>query len=256
MTATLHDRGGGIAELSLGTDAAPHLGRAEIDDVAAIVARITDDASVRAVIVTGGERRFCLGAARETLIGEDAAVEVGALTRELPRSLLSIPVPTIAAMAGHAVGGGFALGLWCDHVLLGAESLYTANFVTLGFTPGMGATVVLEEWFGSSVARDLLMTGRRVTGRELAETAPQAARLVHRRAEVRTRALDLAATIAEAPRDVSVLVKRALVAPRRARFEAAHAVERALHDALLRDPTTRARIHAAYGLGADEENAP
>ena len=46
------------------------------------------------------------------------------------------PLPVIAAMQGHAIGAGWALGMFCDIALFGAESVYHSNYLELGFTPG------------------------------------------------------------------------------------------------------------------------
>jgi polyketide biosynthesis enoyl-CoA hydratase PksI len=216
-----------------------HVGAGDVTALAAAIDALPGD--TRAVIVEGGERHFCMGAARETLIAPDAAERLAHLTHELPRLILSIPVPSVAAMAGHAVGGGLAIGLWCDVVILAEESLYGANFVTLGFTPGMGSSVVLEEVLGAAQAREMMFTGRLVKGREL--RGPHVAP----RAEVAARARELATEIAAAPREVLVLMKAQLAARRRARLEAARVEERRMHDALFADPVTRQRVADSYG---------
>lgn len=244
LAAVIERLAHGVAVLRLCTDERPHVGADEVAALAAAVASLGDE--VRAVVVEGGARQFCLGATRETLTAPDAARRLEQLTHELPRLLLSIPVPTVAAMAGHAVGGGFALGLWCDVVLLAEESLYGANFATLGFTPGMGSTVVVEETVGAVLARELLLTGRLVKGRELRGAT------VLPRADVVPRARQLAEEIAAAPRDVLVLTKAALVAPRRARLEAALVTEKAMHDRLFADETIRRRVAEAYGTALGE----
>lgn len=246
MTVTIHRREAGLAHLQLCSDDAPYLGTDAISGLADAVAALNADITIRVVIVTGGARRFCLGATRETLIASDAAARIAALTETLPRHLLAIDVPTIAAMAGHAVGGGFALGLWCDLIFLGAESLYGANFVSLGFTPGMGATVVVEELLGTALARELLMSGRMMQGSDLAVAAPAIARLVHPRDQLVAIAEQLAIEIAAGPRDVLVQLKRSTTRRRRAALDAALEDETAMHAALFADPATVARIAEAY----------
>ena len=58
-------------------------------------------------------------------------------------SLLDIQVPIIAAMNGHAVGGGLGLALVCDMRIANKSSKYGANFVRLGLHPGMASTCEL-----------------------------------------------------------------------------------------------------------------
>ena len=247
MTVSL-EREDGIAWLRLGSDEAPHVGDAEVEQLARAVETIAGDDSVRAVVVGGGARHFCMGAARATLTAPDAGARLSRLTHALPRLLLAIPVPAVAAMAGHAVGGGFALGLWCDVAILADESLYGANFVTLGFTPGMGSTVVVEEALGAHLARELLFTGRLVKGRELRGSIT-----VCPRAEVEARAGALAQEMAAAPRAALVLLKQTLARRRLAQFEVALAEEDALHASLFADPATRERVAGAYAAVPGED---
>jgi enoyl-CoA hydratase/carnithine racemase len=242
------DRLDGIAWLRLGSDQAPHVGDAEVAELGRAVEAIAADESVRAVVVGGGARHFCMGGSRATLTAPDAGARLMRLTHALPRLILAIPVPSVAAMAGHAVGGGFALGLWCDVAILADESLYGANFVSLGFTPGMGSSVVVEEALGAHLARELLFSGRLVKGREL-----RGAVTVCPRAEVEARARALAEEMAAAPRTALVPLKQMLAKRRLARFEAALAEEDALHAALFADPATRERVAAAYAAVPGEE---
>ena len=59
--------------------------------------------------------------------------------------LLDCKIPTIAAMQGHALGGGLAFGCYADLIILAEECFYSANFMNHGFTPGMGATYVYQK---------------------------------------------------------------------------------------------------------------
>src|SRR5207244_2774058 len=150
-----------------------------------VVARIAENDEVRAVVVEGGARQFCAGANRDLLLRPDADAAINSLVGEAARLVLDIPVPTVAAMVGHAVGGGLMLGLGCDVAVFAEEALYTANFISLGFTPGMGSTTLLPELFGPPLARELLLTGRTMTGAELKTLAPSLAHAVVPRSGVR-----------------------------------------------------------------------
>src|SRR5262249_32901695 len=148
------------------------------------------------------------------------------------------------------VGGGFVLGLWCDVAVLAEESLYGANFMSLGFTPGMGATVVLEEALGAPLARELMFSGRMIKGRGLLGSTLGHA--VVPRAFVRDRALAIAREIAEVPRGASELLKATLARRRRERLERAVAEERVMHEVLFSRAETRALIAERHGAGHDE----
>jgi polyketide biosynthesis enoyl-CoA hydratase PksI len=81
--------------------------------------------------------------------------------------LISAEFPVIAAMEGHAMGGGLVIGLCSDIVILSRESRYGAVFMTMGFTPGMGCTTLLPELVGPYIASEMMYTGKRFKGSEL-----------------------------------------------------------------------------------------
>ncbi len=242
----------GIARLAIASDEAPYLDAAVIPALEAAVQAIDADRGIRAVVVEGGDRHFSAGASREALVGADARAGIARFCAEAPRLLLSIPVPTVAAMVGHAIGGGLLLGLYCDVAVLAEESLYGANFLALGFTPGMGSTALLEGEVGAPLAREMLFTGRLFKGRELKAAGGPLAHAVHPRAAVRERALAVAREMAAAPREASVLLKRALAARRLERFEAALGLETAMHATLFARGETRARIAQEYARPGED----
>ena len=83
-------------------------------------------------------------------------------------SLLDVEIPVIAAMQGHAIGGGFGLALVCDLRVANRDAKYGSNFVRLGLSPGMATTYLLPRLVGLPRALELLLTGRIVTGAEAA----------------------------------------------------------------------------------------
>ncbi len=188
---------------------------------------------VRAVVLRGHGDSFSRGASAEVL--EDlhtGRIRPNELT--LPRALLNAEVPVIAAMEGHAIGGGFVLGLSADIVLVARESRYGATFMDLGFTPGMGATVLLERAMSVVQAHEMLLGAEPKRGSELSTHGFNA---VLPRAEVWPHALELARRLADKPREALVLLKDALARPWRERFEAAHAHEARMHTACFEKGT-------------------
>ena len=81
-------------------------------------------------------------------------------------SIRDVEVPTIAAVNGAAVGAGFAVALSCDIRYAAADARLGVPFTSLGLHPGMATTWSLPNIAGHAVARDLLLTGRIVTGAE------------------------------------------------------------------------------------------
>jgi polyketide biosynthesis enoyl-CoA hydratase PksI len=208
------------------------------------------DQEVKVIVLAGLPEVFSSGASREVLTGLAKGtvdpVEIG-----LAATLLQVPLPTIAAMEGHAVGGGLALGLCADIVLLARESRYGATFMNMGFTPGMGATALLEHVFSRAVAHELLFTGELRLGRDLERCG--GVNYVLPRAEVRGRALAVARRVAEKPRRSLELLKMTLAAPRRRAFDEARVLERLMHSVTFAQPETLALIDAEHAGGRDAD---
>ena len=137
------------------------------------------DESVRAVIFTGaGDRAFCAGADLDELRQRDHISEVGSLSarrRELASILERMPKPTIAAINGHALGGGLELALACTFRIASERAKLGLPEVTLGILPGNGGTQRLARLVGMGQALEMVLTGTPVE-------APDALRmgLVHR----------------------------------------------------------------------------
>jgi enoyl-CoA hydratase/carnithine racemase len=181
------------------------------------VADAAADRALRAVVLTGRGASFCAGADFRTAspVPGDAS-ESPALpdyerlyaTYEPFLEVFDLPMPVVAAMNGHAVGGGFGLALVCDLRVANREARYGANFARLGFHSGMAISHLLPRIVGVPLAADLLFTGRLVTGAEAAAIG-----LVHQALApeevldaARTKARAIAACAPEAVR----LLKRSL----------------------------------------------
>jgi len=143
-----------------------------LEGLAASVSLARGDRDVRCVIVTGRGKSFCAGADFKSREARDADAPFTAAPDRLYAtyshflSLLDIEVPTIAAMQGHAIGGGLGLGVVCDLRVANREARYGANFVRLGLHPGMATTYLLPRLLGVPRALEMLLTGRIVSGAE------------------------------------------------------------------------------------------
>lgn len=129
------------------------------------------DESLAAVVVTGAPPAFSAGGDLSWIVKDpDATVsELRARMLAFYRSWLSIrdlEVPTIAAINGPAIGAGLAVALACDIRYAAADATLGVPFTSLGLHPGMATTWSLPNVAGHAVARDLLLTGRLVTGQE------------------------------------------------------------------------------------------
>ena len=140
------------------------------------VAQARADADVRCVIVTGRGSCFCAGANLKSGVFAAAADDRYVAPQERSYqayapflSMLDIEVPTIAAMQGHAIGGGLGLAVVCDLRVANRDAKYGANFVRLGLSPGMATTYLLPRLMGVPRGVEFLLTGRIVTGAEAAD---------------------------------------------------------------------------------------
>jgi enoyl-CoA hydratase/carnithine racemase len=160
---------------------------------------------VRVVIVAGNERFFSVGADFRTIPTlmerfhgkvPDSEVESRAIEAlyESFFTLETLPQPTIAAIAGSAVGGGLGIALLCDLRIASLDAKLGANFSRLGIHPGMGISYRLVQLLGEERAAEWLYTGRIFTGEE-AEKAGLILKAVPRE-EVEREALHLAEEIA------------------------------------------------------------
>lgn len=169
------------------------------------------DAAIRAVVVSSSSARaFCAGADLKERNGftEEELLAQRPLIREMFAAILAIEAPTVAAVAGHALGGGLEIALCCDLVVADKTAVLGLPEVTVGLVPGGGGTQLLSRRVGSGVAADLLLTGRRLDSEESLRLG-----LIDRRVpvgEARTRALELARRIALNSPVATRAAKRAL----------------------------------------------
>jgi len=200
---------------------------------------IARDPAAKVVVLHGYDNYFCCGGTKEELV----AIHEGTMRfsdepfYDLP---LRCELPVIAAMQGHALGGGLVLGCYADMMVLAEESMYGAVFMKYGFTPGMGGTYIVPERFGSLLGNELLFTARNYFGRDLlARGIP--ARVV-RKAEVIAVALALAEDLADKPRLALVELKRHLAERIRRDMPPIIRAELAMHEVTFGQSEVRDRI--------------
>ncbi len=145
------------------------LSRAMIAGLLENLARVRDDRALRCVVVTGkGDKAFCAGADLKERAGMSAE-EVHAFHRSLRdafRAIEAAPQAFVAAMNGAALGGGLELALACDLRVAVEGAEMGLPEVGLGIIPGAGGTVRLPRAIGVARAKELILTGRRVSASE------------------------------------------------------------------------------------------
>jgi enoyl-CoA hydratase len=174
--------------------------RREISDA---LAAWRDDPAVGAVILTGEGSAFCAGFDLDEFQQADLARQIRHSSARYHRVLWNFPKPTIAAVNGVALGGGFDLAVLCDMRIASAEASFGHPEIKFGapplFTP-------LRWIVGDGRARDLCLTGRRIDAPE-AERIGLVSRVVAPD-ELRGEVLAVAAQVAEAPQVALETTKR------------------------------------------------
>lgn len=138
-------------------------------DAALATLEAADAGDVRAVIVTGaGDRAFSAGSHVGDFENQRGAV--GRARHELESGVASrlaaLPMPTIAAIEGNALGGGLELALCCDLRVASERAMLGLPEVRLAVTPGAGGTQRLPRVIGAARARELILTGRLIDATE------------------------------------------------------------------------------------------
>jgi len=151
-----------------------------------------------AVVVWGGPRLFAAGADVAEFTEPDGARRIAEAFAGATGALADLRCPTVAAVAGYALGGGLELALACDLRVVSDDARLGQPEILLGIIPGGGATQRLGRLVGTARAKDLIWTGRQV-GAEEALRIGLADRVVARGA-VLDEALALAAALAAGPR--------------------------------------------------------
>jgi 2-(1,2-epoxy-1,2-dihydrophenyl)acetyl-CoA isomerase len=146
-------------------------------EVAALLPQIGRDDVVRAIAVTAQGEHFCAGMNLKR--NRDHTGEPPRLTaphRSIdsgPHRLLSvlarIEVPVVAAVRGHASGLGCSLALVADFCVASDTAIFSLPFIRRGFASDSGSTWLLPRLIGLARAKEMLMTGRRVTATEAAD---------------------------------------------------------------------------------------
>ena len=147
------------------------LDRSLISEIAAAADEMEKEVAarmVRSVVLNASGRHFCAGAdLKERLnLHESDVVNVVSAIREAVEAVYNISVPVIAAVQGHAYGGGFELALAADIRVLANDAEVGLKEVTLGIMPGAGGTQRLPRIVGQGVALEWVTTGRSVPADE------------------------------------------------------------------------------------------
>ncbi len=215
-----------------------------VEGVQQVFAEIAADPLLKVIVVHGFGNYFCCGGTKEELIGiTDGHLQF--TDAEFFDLMLHCELPVISAMQGHALGGGLAFGCFADLLILATESLYSANFMRYGFTPGMGGTYIIPRRFGECLGNEMLFAARSYHGGELRNRG--ATMTIVPRDEVIGKALELAEELAELPRVALTELKAHLARPIREALGGVVERELAMHRVTFAQPEVRERIESLFG---------
>jgi enoyl-CoA hydratase len=137
------------------------------------IRRVARDDDVRAVVITGAGRAFCAGADLKAHAEADPTMKerrrYARLAARANRALQRCAKPVIAAVNGHAIGGGLEMALSCDFIIVASEAKLRLPELALGTFVGGGVLQTLPERVGMTRARELLLLGDFITGADAAE---------------------------------------------------------------------------------------
>lgn len=152
--------------------------------------------SIRAIILTGSERAFAAGAdIKEMAPLTFSQAYLTSFIESWSNLTTQIKKPIIAAVSGHALGGGCELAMMCDIIYCTDKANFGQPEIKLGTVPGAGGSQRLTRAIGKSRAMELILTGKGFSGREAYEWGV-AARTFPSHEELMKATLETAGTIA------------------------------------------------------------
>lgn len=134
--------------------------------IAAAFEQLDRDTTVHVIVLAGGERAFCAGADLTEYVDADPLEIIGRDMDRLWGAIGACRKPVIAAVRGHALGGGCELAMHADLIVAGASARFGQPEVLIGLMPGGGATQRLTRAVGKFAAMKLLLTGEPIDATE------------------------------------------------------------------------------------------
>jgi 2-(1,2-epoxy-1,2-dihydrophenyl)acetyl-CoA isomerase len=233
------DRDGAVAVLTLNRPDRRNALTVELKEaLLGAVTAVADDPGVRAVLLTGSGRAFCVGqdlrehaAALDGTAGDDGLFDtVERHYNPIVAALAGMAKPVVAAVNGACVGAGLGFALACDLRLAAEGASFATAFAAIGLTADSGLSASLQRAVGAARAAELLLVGEPFTAEQAAQWG--LLRAVVPADQLLDTALELASTLAAGPTAAYAEIKRALAL-------GAHA---ALPDVLAAEGAAQARL--------------
>ncbi len=170
MTHILLEKKGHVAVAAIHRPAALNALNSEVlEDLNTLIDEIAADPGIRVLVITGsGEKAFVAGAdiGEMSTLSKAEGEAFGKKGNDIFRKLEVLPIPTIAAVNGYALGGGCELSMACDIRLSADTAVFGQPETGLGITPGFGGTQRLARLIGPGMAKQLIYSARNIKADE------------------------------------------------------------------------------------------
>ena len=170
MTNILLEKKGLIAVATINRPKALNALNSEVlTDLDELVSAVKADADIRALVITGsGEKAFVAGAdiGEMSTLTKEGGEAFGKHGNNVFRAIETLPIPTIAAVNGFALGGGCELSMACDIRICADTAVFGQPETGLGITPGFGGTQRLARLVSPGMAKQLIYTAKNIKADE------------------------------------------------------------------------------------------
>ena len=177
-------------------------------EVTTAAAEFDADPGIGAIVITGYAKAFAAGADIKEMATLSFSAVFDADFFAAWGKLAAVRTPTIAAVAGYALGGGCELAMMCDLIIAADTAKFGQPEIKLGVLPGMGGSQRLTRAIGKAKAMDLILTGRNIDAAE-AERSGLVSRVVPAD-DLLTEAKAVATTISRMSRSAARMAKEAV----------------------------------------------
>lgn len=235
----LVDRDDRVATITLNRPKALNaLNTQVMNEVTTAAAELDADPGIGAIVVTGSDRAFAAGADIKEMASLSFADVFSSDFFAAWGKFAATRTPTIAAVAGYALGGGCELAMMCDILIAADTAKFGQPEIKLGVLPGMGGSQRLTRAIGKAKAMDLILTGRNMDAEEA------------ERAGLVSRVVPADSLLAEAKSVAQTIAGMSLSASRMAKEAVDRAFETTLSEGLLYE---RRLFHSAFATDDQTE---
>ncbi len=163
----LYEQSENVGVATINKPKANQLSHGVFEGLRKILNTVAADKTVRALILTNsGDKIFCAGADLSSGFGDLGPLDYLKRGQDLNDKIESMPIPVIAAMNGHAFGGGLEMAMACHFRFLKQGARVGLTETNLGIIPGYGGTLRLQRLVGRAKALEYMLMGQHIEAEE------------------------------------------------------------------------------------------